>query len=173
MSKLLVLVCAAVIGEIIGCSSKKTEGNTAADQVQNEVAYIKNSYATIDGTDIRLTDYSGKVVFISYWATWCKPCIKEMPSIEALKQQLPSDSIVFLMVSDEPIDKIKSFIQKNAFTFDFIKLEGEISRDSVYTLPTTHIYNKYGVKEHELVGARDWDSVASIDMLNGLIGAIE
>jgi thiol-disulfide isomerase/thioredoxin len=165
----VVLAYTIIIGSLIGCSSKKVENNTTPDDKQNEVVDSQNKYSTINGKEVKLADYQGKVVFMSYWATWCKPCIKEMPSIEAIKRKLPSDSIVFLMVSDESITKIESFIEKNSFTFDFIKLDGEITRDLVYALPTTHIYSKKGVRELEVVGARDWDASANIEMLLGLI----
>ena len=66
-------------------------------------------------------DASEKPVLVDYWATWCGPCIKEMPSIKRAEDILEDFGYTFLLVSDETISKISKFKNDRNFDFNFLK----------------------------------------------------
>jgi len=99
------------------------------------------------GKIISLADFKGKVVFVNFWATWCPPCIAEMPSINKLRKSLNDDSkIAFLMV-DMDSDRAKSskFMLKRKYDLDVYLPASQLPRE-YYTgsLPTTLVFDKYG-----------------------------
>lgn len=117
-----------------------------------------NTFSTLDGTSVSLADYQGQVVFLNYWATWCKPCIGEMPDIEKARQILAEEGVVFLAASDEDITKIQSFKAKNDYQFTYLRLNVDFSEREVYSLPTTVIYRPDGSVAKMVTGAVDWSS---------------
>ncbi len=74
------------------------------------------SLNTLSGGTFRLSDYRGKVVFINIWATWCPPCVSEMPDIQRLKETY-SDLVVLGVSVDDEASTARSFIQKNGYTY--------------------------------------------------------
>lgn len=76
---------------------------------------------TLDGADVSLADYEGKVVVINFWATWCPPCRAEMPGIQAVYDAHKAEGLVVLAVNaQEDHDTINSFITEAGFTFPVI-----------------------------------------------------
>ena len=106
---------------------------------------IDSNYLTdLNDKKINLYSYHGNVLFMNLWATWCKPCIVEFEDIMNSKKIFEKDSIKFIAISNENINTIKSFVQKNKYDIDFLKLEGDYSYFDAYGLPTTIIFDKSG-----------------------------
>tara|TARA_B100000700_G_scaffold69295_2_gene76808 strand:+ start:4647 stop:5126 length:480 start_codon:yes stop_codon:yes gene_type:complete len=106
---------------------------------------INSSYLTdLNDNQIDLDSYHGNVLFLNLWATWCKPCIVEFEDIMNSKKIFEKDSIKFVAISNENINTIKSFVQKNKYDIEFLKLEGDYSYFDAYGLPTTIIFDKSG-----------------------------
>lgn len=125
-------------------------------------------FMNLDGKPISLADYAGKPVFLNFWATWCGPCINEMPTIEAVSKQF-KDEIVFVAVSNEPANVIKSWLKKNPYTFEFVRLEGSFLDAYVVSLPTTMLLDRKGQLVSEEVGFRSWTSKSSVELLRSLL----
>jgi cytochrome c biogenesis protein CcmG/thiol:disulfide interchange protein DsbE len=120
---------------------------------------------TLDSTprEKRLSDYSGQVVMINDWATWCLPCLVEMPSIEALHKSYAPKGLKILAVSiDDPgtENTIRSFVKQYGLTFEVLHdPKGKIS--DLYDIqgyPETFIVGKDGVIRKKLMSATDWNS---------------
>lgn len=110
---------------------------------------------------------SGKVIILNLWATWCKPCVQEMPSLEVLQSELPSDRFVLLLASDEPLEKIRKFKQQSNFKLNFIKIESSLESLGVFALPTTIFIDQKGERSHTESGGKDWGSDESVqEILN-------
>ncbi len=112
------------------------------------------------GKSIALEELEGKVIFINLWATWCPPCIAEMPSINALyKEFKDEDDVKFLMISmDNNFETAKSFIKRKGFEFDVYTPHNlPVIYDSS-SIPTTFIIDKEGnlVLTHK--GMADYDT---------------
>lgn len=107
---------------------------------------------------VNFDKFKGKVIVVNYWATWCPPCIAEMPSLQALYNDYKSD-VVFLFIANDDKEKVKLFMEKNKYTFPvyFMTSENPPELDS-NSLPTTYIIGKNGKIVVEKIGAADWNS---------------
>lgn len=150
---------------IFGCSSPKSNGETETETTETAAPQPEHFIQATDGTYYQLADLVGKRVFINYWATWCKPCIAEMPDIQAAAEILKDENYVFFLVSDQDLDKIKAFEKERGFNLTFAKLNGKVQDLGIQSLPTTMIYNTKGEQIRKITGAVKWDSE---DMLTSL-----
>jgi len=72
---------------------------------------------SIDGTNYNLSNAEGKVLLVNFWATWCPPCIAEMPALQELQNDY-KDTVEFVFVSNEASETIQTFLDKNNYTFN-------------------------------------------------------
>src|SRR5690606_4763150 len=111
-----------------------------------------------------LQEAKGKVVLINFWATWCPPCIAEMPSMQKLYNDY-NDKIVFLFVTNEGLDVINPFLKKHQYTFGVYRPESNYpAQFDVTSIPRTFLIDKDGNIIIDKSGASNWnsDSVRSI-----------
>lgn len=132
--------------------SEELTANFVANS-QNEEILFKNP----EGHVIELADQRGKVVFINFWATWCPPCIAEMPSINKLYSEFKDDDkVVFMMVDvDNNRAKSQKFMDKRKFNLPVYTPASQIPSSYMGgSIPTTIVLNKYGkvVFKHEGMG---------------------
>jgi thiol-disulfide isomerase/thioredoxin len=106
----------------------------------------------------------GKVIFLNFWATWCPPCIAEMPSIAQLRQSY-NDKVVFLLISDEDWIRVNEFKKSNAYNFEVYRALNIPKVLQPRALPKTFIVNRKGEIVVEKNGAVDWNS----DKIRGLL----
>ena len=129
----------------------------------------------LNGETRKLSDYQGQVVFLNFWATWCKPCQEEMPSMERLHQDLEaefSDSFVMLAVSiDKSADDIPAFMAKHKLTFPVLHDRwGKVDRIyKIMGVPETYIIDQTGVLVEKVVGPRDWNVAQNIQGMIDLL----
>ncbi len=125
---------------------------------------------TTNGTVINLEEtHKDKVVFINFWATWCPPCIAEMPTIEKLYQKY-RDKIAFACISSESIDTIREFIAKNNYTFPVYQIEMDIPMEfNLNNIPVTYIISRDRKIALKHVGGADWSHATVMSYLNELI----
>lgn len=135
-------------------------------------AQIPFSFRDVNGITLSTADLKGKVVFINFWATWCPPCIAEMPSLNDLYNQLQgNEQFIFLFINeDDDVAKAKSFLQNNGYTLPVMTRSGKIPAE-IYsgTLPTTVVLDKEGniVFRHE--GIAKYNSTTFINQLKALL----
>lgn len=113
-----------------------------------------------DGNKVSLSSLQGKVVFVNFWATWCPPCIKEMPSIQTLKDKMKGKDVVFLLVDvDGKYDKAKAFMDKKNLDLPIYTPAEAISKTYLgSSIPTTIIFDKKGNMIQRIVGGADFAS---------------
>ncbi|MEO9512127.1 MAG: TlpA disulfide reductase family protein [Flavobacteriaceae bacterium] len=165
-------ICIVVLTILFLCSCKLTGkdalllGNIQSDVI--ETPLTEQLYEDLEGNQILLTNYKGKRILLNFWATWCKPCIEEMPALLRSKNILDKENYIFLLASDQSVEKIKAFKEKHNLDFNFIRFTGSLSQLRIYALPTTFIYNESGEKVDEISGAALWDSQQMIDKLKNI-----
>ena len=125
-------------------------------------------YFDLDGNDVKISDYKGKRVLINFWATWCTPCLIEMPSMENAQEALKDENYVFLFATTDDIDKIKNFEKNNSYNFKFLKYNGTLDKLNIYALPATFIYNSKGEMVKRIDGVTEWDAEEMLAQLRNI-----
>ncbi len=147
---------------LIGCNDTIKEKPASSPQLIREIDKIK--LTNMNGQAISLKQYLDKTIFIHFWATWCKPCIQEMPTINEAQNILQNEKIVFLLASNESAQQIEEFSHANKFKFNYVRIENS-EEMNVQALPTTFIFNRKGKLVFSETGSRKWDEKSNIDMI--------
>ena len=124
-----------------------------------------------DGQYVNLADYKGKVVLINNWATWCPPCVAEMPSLVRLYPEY-KDKVVFLFVAQDKPEKVQMFLQKNTWDIPVYYMQSNppaMLQSS--TIPATFIIDKNGYIVVKKTGAADWSSGQVHRILDKLVAS--
>tara|TARA_X000000950_G_C13885960_1_gene648854 strand:- start:1496 stop:1948 length:453 start_codon:yes stop_codon:yes gene_type:complete len=129
---------------------------------------LKTSFIDLYDNNLDLSEYKKGKIVINYWATWCAPCIKEMPSMKRAEEILEEYGYTFLLVSDETISKISSFKNEWNFDLNFLKSTKSFESLGVYAMPTSYIFDANGQLIETIVGAIEWDSEEMINKLKML-----
>lgn len=122
-----------------------------------------------DGSTVNLRDYHHRFVLLNFWATWCVPCLKEMPDLEKAYQKMGSKKLIVLAVGmGEDKSSISKFAEKHDFTFPMIADSTlEIARlYGVENIPITYLINPEGVIIGRALGIRDWASPELIEFMD-------
>ena len=122
-----------------------------------------------DGSIINLKDYHHRFVLLNFWATWCVPCLKEMPDLEKAYQQMGSKKLIVLAVGmGEDKSSISRFAEKHEFTFPMIADSTlEIARlYGVENIPITYLINPEGIIIGRALGIRDWANQELIEFMD-------
>jgi thiol-disulfide isomerase/thioredoxin len=122
------------------------------------------------GETIQLEDLGGKTVFLNFWATWCPPCIAEMPDIQNLYEEINDKNIVFVMLNlDDDREKARDFIQRKEFTFPVYFLESAVPEIfSTRSIPTTFVIGPDGNVRLKKAGMANYNNQKFIDFLKEL-----
>ncbi len=113
----------------------------------------------MDGREISLSSFNGKVIIINFWATWCPPCKAEMPSLDSLYREFRNSGLEVIAVSvDRSKDDIKDFLRSRSLEFIILHdKELRVSRDyKVYAYPTSFIIDRKGILREKFIGEVDW-----------------
>ena len=144
--------------------SPSTIDESKQEVIENYSWNLKNK----EGTIYNFESTKGKVVLVNFWATWCPPCIAEMPSMQLLYDDY-KDKIEFVFVSNEEFLVINEFVNKKEYTFDvynpLTKYPGVFD---VSSIPRTFLMDKNGRIVIDKTGAANWNSNAvrnQIDLL--------
>lgn len=174
-----------VVAMMAGCGNaqkddeNKTDEDQTTTQLEGEVhqevtapAVSDVSFTDQEGKSVSLSSLKGKVVFINFWATWCPPCIEELPSINKLRSSFKdNDNIVFLMVDvDSKMEESSAFMQENSYDLPVYIPTGDIPPDYLgNAIPTTVILDKKGAIAARMEGGRDYADPQILTSLKELV----
>ncbi len=131
--------------------------------LNSRIPYEDFTLPTLDESERSLASFEGNVVVINFWASWCGPCIQEMPAMQALYEDLKDSNftIVAVNVQEQP-DVVRNFIEENGYTFPVLRdASGRVAgRYGVRGLPTSYIMAPNGDLIGAKVGYHDWDTDA-------------
>ncbi|WP_225539063.1 TlpA family protein disulfide reductase [Empedobacter stercoris] len=154
----------------LGLFDPKLEKVEKSSQPETEANYIFEM-VDVDGKAVNMEDLKGKVVFMNFWATWCPPCIAEMPSIQTLYDKVKEDKdIVILTVEVEgKRDKVAKFMERKKLSLPVVYPNSSIPTEFFNgSLPTTIILDKKGNIAHTTMGMADYSGQDIVDFLNEL-----
>lgn len=127
------------------------------------VASYDWGFKALGGQEVRFSEFRGRVVFLSFWATWCLPCRKEMPHIEALRDALSDEDFRIVLLSDEDSDVVKSFVGQNDIGLPvYLLREGVPAALWTSTVPTSFLVGCNGKILLRQIGAADWSAPQSV-----------
>ena len=124
-----------------------------------------------NGRFLHLSGQKGKVVFLNFWATWCPPCIAEMPSINRLYEKLKSNkNIVFIIVdADHDFSKSRPFMAKRHFTMPLYQAASKIPESFLSNaIPTTTIIDRSGKVVFHQEGSADYSNPKLLEYLKSI-----
>ena len=150
-----------ILVSLWACSGNSGESNHALDITDVKLKELNDKA-------IDLTQFEGKTVFINFWATWCKPCIQEMPTIASVQEKFKNEKVVFLLASNEEPDQIEAFAKKHAYNFQYVRVEN-LEALNIQALPTTFIFNPKGELKFSENGFRIWDAPENIDLITKIM----
>ncbi len=161
-----IVIIIAVVVIVLG-QKQKFEPVVAGSKV------IDFTLPDLDGNSHKLSEYGGKVIFLNFWATWCKPCAEEMPSMQTIYEQLDRSKfeIVAVSVDSEGPDTVREFTEANGITFPVLHdRSGKIKETYKTTgVPETFIVDQNGVVAEKVWGPKDWAEPDSLRVINDLI----
>ncbi len=142
----------------------KAQGASGAEEL---VAAPDFTLKDINGNDVSLKDYRGKLVFVNFWATWCGPCRAEIPAFVDLIDTYGKDGFAILGISlDSPRDikKIPAFMEQMKMNYPVLLANEEVRADygGISSIPTTFVINREGKVLGRIVGARPHEMFENI-----------
>ncbi len=124
------------------------------------------------GNKVTLSSLRGKVVMVNFWATWCPPCIEEMPSMERLNKFMAEEDFVMLAINTEKDGRtvVPDFLKKSPYTFPILyDDQGTVQQQyGVYKFPESFIVGKDGTVIEKIIGPLDWSSSKTVAYLKSL-----
>jgi len=118
--------------------------------------------ASFDFTDTagkrhRLAEYPGRLVILNYWATWCVPCIQEIPEIAEFARTYPRVAVIGVAMDAENPAKVKQFAQKTGHTYPLVLADDKVEKQlgEPKALPTTRVYDPTGKVVYDRAGRVD------------------
>jgi peroxiredoxin len=130
------------------------------------------SLTTDSGRKISTSDFGGKILVVNFWATWCPPCIDEIPSLQSLAQQMAPKGVVVLGVSvDKNEAAYKRFLQQSGITFATARdAEAGVSAEyGTFKYPETYVIDRDGKVRQKHIGPRDWMDPELIKSIESLL----
>ncbi|GAB5446877.1 TlpA family protein disulfide reductase [Gymnodinialimonas sp.] len=133
-------------------------------------------FLLVDDTEGALEDYAGQYVLLNFWATWCAPCREEMPSLQALQDQMGGESfqVVTLATGRNPPQAIRRFFDEEGITTlpQYRDINQQIAREmAIFGLPITVVLDPSGQEIARLRGDAHWDGPEAIAMLEAIIAS--
>ncbi len=139
-------------------------------------ARFETPFVDAAGDEVRFDDFAGKVVLVNFWATWCPPCLKEMPSLDRLAGAMEGDDFAVVAISADrgDIDKPRTWLAENdiAHLRLYHDARQKLSREAaVVGMPTTLLLDRQGREVARLLGDAEWDGPEARAVIDALIAA--
>ena len=158
-------------------NSPPANGQMSKFSLYGGISTVNNKAFWLDegGKKYTLKDHNNKIVLINFWATWCAPCIKELPSIHRLNEILDSEYLTIIALNldaDRNKHKAKELIAKlNLSGLDaFYDPDGSFADSvKVSVIPTTILFDRTGNELGRLIGSADWGSPEALDLIKYFI----
>jgi peroxiredoxin len=131
---------------------------------------------SLAGEEVDLASYRGKVVVLNFWATWCPPCVAEMPSLQRLHRALGPEGLAVVTVStDEDEEALREFVTRHGLDLPvLLDPGGEVASSAYRTTgyPETFVLDRSGVLLSHTIGPAEWDAADALAHFRGLLESV-
>ena len=132
------------------------------------------SFSDLSGNTLGLEDFRGQVVLVNYWATWCAPCLRELPSLERMEAAVndPEFRLLAISIDREGAEKVAPFLDENGFGAlpAYLDPSGESAVAlGVVGMPTTILFDRQGREIGRYTGAAEWDEPEAVALIRFFI----
>jgi len=170
----ILLLMLAMLGIFILLQGKDSLFNLSHQpRIKSGLPAPNFTFPGLDGKMVSLSDHRGKVVLLNIWATWCPPCVEEMPSIQRLYEELGGEDFEILAVSidNSGAKVVAPFMKKYKLSFPAL-LNPEGTVQTLYGttgVPESFIIDKEGILVQKVIGSRNWAAPEAIRFFRDLI----
>ncbi len=163
----LILACVLAGVLLVGCnnepsSEKEGKAQAAPAAPAGMIGLTAPDFTLTDmqGQQVSLSQFRGKIVILNFWATWCPPCVEEMPSMEQLYREFKDQDLVVLAVNVESSgqEAVSEFLAKKSYSFKIL-LDPDAETQNTYgvfRLPESFLIDRNGVVVEKVIGGRNW-----------------
>ncbi len=128
------------------------------------------SFSDLSGNTLGLEDFRGQVLVVNYWATWCGPCLHELPSLERMEAAVahPEFRLLAISIDREGVAKVGPFLDENGFGGlpTYLDPSGQSAIDlEVFGMPTTIVFDRQGREIGRYTGAAEWDAPEAVALI--------
>lgn len=173
MLQLMPYICACLLALALPAMAapKPMQNNSVVGAVGVGSPAPDFKLANTKGETRTLNQYRGKVVVLNFWASWCPPCRKEMPSMDRLNKLFPRSEVILLAVNVEK--RLPDTFRRAGFSFDILSdSNGQVQqRYGVTRLPETFIIDRKGIVSKRVIGGIVWDDPGVVSYLQSLYGS--
>lgn len=135
---------------------------------------LSGTFKTLEGEDVPLLDpdAEGNLVFLNMWATWCGPCLAEMPAMASLYEELSGNGFSMVAVSNEDPETVREFLEESPYPFTILLDPENVlgQRFEVIAIPSTFIIDRQGRLALRQTGAYHWNAAEVIEQFEPLLG---
>ena len=166
---LVLLVLLAVLGVAGYIAKSRTAGHKIVVSGDRAPEFRLQA---LDGRSVSLSDFRGKVVMVHFWATWCPPCVEELPLLAKLYPALSGNDFEMLAISvDDGANAVKAFLLQNNLQVPVL-LNSDRSVASLYgtfKFPETYIVDRQGIVRYKVIGPRNWLDPGTVQIIKSII----
>ena len=153
----------------LGRSSRAEPVLTA---VASPLAAPPLSLIDLDGHPFKLEDHAGRIVLVNFWASWCRPCVTEIPSLHRLDATIANDGFRIVTVNvGEDRERVAEFLQQVPVELPVLMdYDASISKDwMIYVYPSSYLVDHQGKIRYAYLGALEWDSIENLKIVRSLL----
>jgi peroxiredoxin len=137
-------------------------------KVPPSINFNKLTLFDTQGNPVKISDFKGKKLIVSFGASWCPNCIDELKMINGVKEKDLSD-IEIIVISDEAMEKVQAFKERKGYPFTYLKMNETFNSIGINSIPTTYIVNPKQEVKDETVGFIDWEDASTIEHVKDLM----